>query len=96
MGLSRRDPFCLGPLQWNKTIIFGEKCGFVVGAKKKKLSCAPLHRYNIVAIFFNKRQFVGISFFIIFLFFSGTLDKYGNLVLDSFKDDHHISRTNFF
>ncbi len=38
----------------------------------------------------DKRQFVGISFFSSFFsFFSGTLDKYGNLVLDSFEEDDH-------
>jgi hypothetical protein len=33
---------------------------------------------------------LSVFHFLLFFFFSGTLDKYGNLVLDSFEDDHRI------
>jgi hypothetical protein len=48
--------------------------------KKKKNSCALLGSYNICG-----RQFVGISFFILFFKkkFPGTLDKYGNPVTNT-------------
>ncbi len=46
-----------------------------------------------VVICLDNRRFVGISFFILFFKknFPGTLDKYGNPVLDSFEDEHKIS-----
>ncbi len=65
--------------------------GYVVGAKKKK-NCLVHFSVDIIILWvicLDKRQFVGISFFSFFFFFSGTSDKYGNLVLDSFEEDEH-------